>query len=154
MKIVICGGSHAADFIIQTFKGQSHKLIVINENREASKYITRNNKIPVFHGEFWRKHILEEAHVHDADLLVALGYKDCDNFVACLHAKKEFGVKKCICIVNNPKNVEIFRELGVDSVISSTQLLAFSILSESSLENLVKAVSIEDAPARPATSCT
>lgn len=144
MKIVICGGYHAADFIIKTFKGRQHKLIVINDSRDHAKYLTKNNQIPVFHGEFWKKSVLEDTHIDGSDLFIALGYKDCDNFVACLMAKKMFNVKKCICIVNNPKNVDIFRELGVESVISSTQLLAFSILSESSLENLIKAVSIED----------
>lgn len=144
MKIVICGGGNAADYIIKTFKGRSHKLIVINENKEHANYITKSSNVPVFFGNFWKNDVLEETHIENADIFIALGNVDCDNFVACLKAKKVFGVKKCICIINNPKNVEIFRELGVDVVICSTQLLASTILAESSLEDLIKAVSIED----------
>ena len=80
----------------------------------------------------------------NADIFIALGNVDTDNYVSCLLAKRVFNVKKCICTINNPKNVELYRELGIDSVISSTQLLATSILNESSLEDLIKTMSLED----------
>lgn len=144
MKIVVAGGLHAADFIIKSFKGRKHKLIVINESKENTIYLAKSNKIPVIYGDPFNKNVLEEAHISDADIFIAIGHSDTDNYVSCLLAKNIFKVKKCICIVSNPKNVEIFRELGIDTVISSTQLLVSSVLAESSLENLIKAISIED----------
>jgi len=144
MKIVIAGGRHAADYIIKKFKSSSNKLIVINESREIAQYLTKSNRIPVFFGEPYKYFVLDEAHVEDADIFIALGNVDTDNYVSCLLAKKVFNVKKCICIVNNPKNVDVFRDLGIDSVVSSTQLLATSVLNESSLENLIKTMSLED----------
>jgi len=59
-------------------------------------------------------------------------------------AKKMFNVKKTICVVDNPSNVEYFKKLGLDAVISSTYLLAQSIMSESSMESLTKTLSIDD----------
>ena len=144
MKIVIAGGDHAADYIIKKFKSPSNKLIVINERRETAQYLTKSNRIPVFYGEPYKYFVLDEANVEDADIFIALGNRDTDNYVSCLLAKKVFNVKKCICTVNNPKNVELYRELGIDSVVSSTQLLASSVMSESSLEDLIKTMSLED----------
>lgn len=144
MKIVIAGGNHAADFIIKKFKGSANKLIVINESRDVAQYLTRANRIPVFYGVPWKMFVQQEAHVEEADVFVALSTFDTDNYVSCLLAKKVFNVKKCICIVSNPKNVDLYRELGIDSVISSTQLLASSIMNESSLEDLIKTMSLED----------
>ena len=144
MKIVIAGGYQAADYIIKKFKSSSNKLIVINEHREVAQYLTKSNQIPVFYGEPYKYFVLEEANVEDADIFVALSKTDTDNYVSCLLAKKVFNVKKCICIVNNPKNVDVFRELGIDSVVSSTQLLATSVMNESSLEDLIKTMSLED----------
>ena len=46
--------------------------------------------------------------------------------------------------MHNPKDVEIFRQLGVDSVISSTYLVAETIERASSVENLIKTLSVED----------
>lgn len=144
MKIVIAGGNHAADYIIKRFKGSSNKLIVINESREVAQYLTKINRIPVFYGEPYKRFVLEEAHIDDADIFVALGEVDTDNYISCLLAKRVFNVKKCICIVANPKNADLYRELGIDSVISSTKLLASSILNESSLEDLIRTMSLED----------
>lgn len=144
MKIVIADGGHAADYIIKTFKKRSNKLIVINSRKETAQYLTNANKIPVFYGEPFNMSVLDNAHIEDCDLFIALGYNDADNFVSCMLAKKVYNAKKCICIVANPKNVEIYRNLGIDSVISSTYLLASSIVSESSLEKLTKSMSFED----------
>lgn len=144
MKIVIASGNHAADYIIKKFKSSQNRLIVINDSRETAQYLTRSNKIPVFYGQPYKYFVLEEANVEDADIFIALGDVDTDNYVSCLLAKRVFNVKKVICTVNNPKNVELYRELGIDSVVSSTQLLATSVMNESSLEDLIKTMSLED----------
>ena len=144
MKIVIVDGSHAADYVIKSFKKRTNKLIVINSRKETVNYLVKANHIPVFYGEPCKVSVLENAHIEDCDLFISLGYRDTDNFVACLLAKKVFRAKKCICIVSNPKNVEIYRQLGIDSVISSTHILAATIVSESSLENLTKSMSLEN----------
>ncbi len=144
MKIVIADGSHAADYIINTFNKHSNKLIVINSKKDIVQKLANIHRIPVFYGEPYKKEVLEQANVKDCDIFISLGHKDTDNFVACQLAKKIFNAKKCICIVNNPKNVEIFRTLGIDSVISSTYLLASSIVNESSLEKLTKTMSFEN----------
>lgn len=144
MKIVIVGGSNTADYIIKNFKGHSHKLTIINFNREEATQIAKSSKLPVFYGDPTKPYCLKDAGVEGSDIFIALGNKDSDNFVSCLLAKKAFNVKKCICIVQNPKNVEVFKELGIDSVISSTEQLVSSILAESSLESLIKTMSLED----------
>ena len=144
MKIVIAGGNHAADYIIKRFKNSGNKLIIINRSRDVAQYLTKSNRIPVFYGEPYKRFVLEEANVEDADIFIALGNVDTDNYISCLLAKRVFNVKKCICIVNNPKNVDLYRELGIDSVVSSTERLASSVLNESSLEDLIKTMSLED----------
>ena len=144
MKIVIAGGSNTADYIIKNFKGHSNKITIINFDRDQANYLAKSSKLPVFFGDPTKQYALKDAHVEDSDIFIALGNRDCDNFVSCLLAKNIFNVKKCICIVENPKNVEIFKELGIDSVISSTEQLVSSILSESSLESLIKTMSLED----------
>ncbi|MCQ2793564.1 MAG: NAD-binding protein [Bacilli bacterium] len=144
MKIVIAGGSNTADYIIKNFKGHSHQLTIINFDREAANYLAKSSKLPVFYGDPTKPYCLKDAHIEGSDIFIALGNRDCDNYVSCLLAKKVFNVKKCICICSNPKNVEVFKQLGIDSVISSTEQLVQSILSESSLESLIKTMSLED----------
>ncbi len=144
MKIVIAGGNQSADYIVKSFKKVGNKIIIINSSKETIAYLTKSNNIPAFYGEPYSKDILEQAHIDNADLFIALGSVDTNNLVSCLLAKRLYSVKKCICIVANPKNVEIYRRLGLDSVISSTYLLATSIVNESSLESLAKTMSFQE----------
>ncbi len=144
MRIVIAGGNHEADFIIHTLKKAKHKLLVINEDAQLCKYLSAQNGIAVYNGDPTKKYSLEEAGVTDFDVLVSLSESDNDNYVVCAMGKQMFNIKKCVCLVKNPKNVELFRSLGIDSVISSTYLLAQFIRNESTIENVVKTLSIED----------
>lgn len=145
MKIVIANGKHAADYVLRSFrKDHKHNILVINSDRSVANYLATSNNIPVFFGNPSRRFVLENAHIEEADIFIALGEDDSENFVSCMLAKKAFNAKKTICIVSNPKNVEIFRNLGIDSVISSTALLTSSIVNESSIEQIIKAVTIED----------
>lgn len=144
MKIVVAGGTTAASYIIRNFKSRSNKLtVIINDRKDAIK-IAQESNIPVFFGDPSKKYILDKAHVEGSDIFIAVGDNDSDNYVACLLARQAFNVKKCICIVQNPNTVDVFKELGIDSVICSTQLLMSSLTSETSLEKLIKTMSFED----------
>lgn len=144
MKIVVAGGTNTADYIIKNFKNSENQLTVIISDKKEAVEIAKNNNVPVFYGDPSKRSNLESAHIEGADIFICVSEKDSVNFVACLLAKKVFGVKKCICIVSNPNNVDVFKDLGIDAVISSTQLLIDSINSESSLETLIKTMSFED----------
>ncbi|MBU1141345.1 MAG: NAD-binding protein [Firmicutes bacterium] len=144
MKIVITGGKHEADFIVKMLKEEHHQLIIINQDKEFAEYISTNNDIAVFPGDPTKSYVLSDAEAENADVLLALSDSDTDNYIVCITAKKEFNIKRTVSKVKNPKNVELFKKLGVDSVISSTYLLAQTILNESSVENIIKTLSIED----------
>jgi trk system potassium uptake protein TrkA len=47
---------------------------------------------------------------------------DEDNLVVCQMAKHHFDVPRTIARVNNPRNEELFRHLGVDEIISPTRM--------------------------------
>jgi len=144
MRIVICNGNNSADYIIKNFKNRHNTLSIINDDKDVASKLAQSSKLPVVYGDFTKVTTLREANVDGADLFIALGHKDWDNYVGCLHARKQFGVKKCICVVQNPKNVEVFKELGLDSVISSIENLVSSVLAESSLEDLTNTRSFEN----------
>ena len=144
MRIVICNGNNSADYIIKNFKNRHNTLSIINDDKDVASKLAQSSKLPVVYGDFTKVTTLREANVDGADLFIALGHKDWDNYVGCLHARKQFGVKKCICVVQNPKNVEVFKQLGLDSVISSIENLVSSVLAESSLEDLTNTKSFEN----------
>ena len=59
--------------------------------------------------------------------MAAVTGDDEDNLVICQMAKHHFDVPRTIARVNNPKNEELFRHLGVDEIISPTRMILGSI---------------------------
>ena len=55
--------------------------------------------------------------------MAAVTGDDEDNLVICQMAKHHFDVPRTIARVNNPKNEELFRHLGVDELISPTRMV-------------------------------
>ena len=137
MKIVFAGGRNEADFLIGMMLSGKHKLIVINEDRSYCEHLSSVHDIPVILGDPCKEYILQDAGIKNCDVMIALGEKDADNLAICQMAKRLFAVKKTVCTVNNPKNVELCETLGVDRVISATYMLAHFIEQASMVENIV-----------------
>jgi len=147
MKIVICSGTTEASYIIDMFLKQGTKrneLIVINENKEVAKELSETHKVKVYVGSLEKHYTLDDAKINDADLFIALSEKDQDNYVSCLMAKNLYGCKRVIATVKNPQNVTIFKQLGIDSTISSSYLISESIKNASNIEDVFKSLSFED----------
>ena len=143
MKIVIADGFHEADYIIGLFNNRKNDLVVINDSEDICHYLSSNNDIPVMIGHCTKISDLKEAGAEDCDLFIALSKDDYKNYVACKSANL-IGAKRCIATVINPKNVQIFKKLGIDMVVCSTYLLGEQIRNLTSIENMVDSLSLED----------
>ena len=143
MKVVIADGFHEAYYIINLFNSKVNDLVVINESEDIAHYLSLNNDIPVMIGHCTKESDLIEAGAQDCDLFMALSEDDYKSYVACKTAKK-IGAKRVIATVINPKNVKIFKDLGIDMVVCSTYLLGEQIRNLTSIENMVNSLSLED----------
>ena len=54
---------------------------------------------------------------------------DEDNLVICQMAKKKFTVPRTVARVNDPANQSLFQKLGIDTTVSSTQII-FNLLDQ------------------------
>jgi trk system potassium uptake protein TrkA len=147
MRIVICGGTNQAAYIIDMFRKdrkRKNSLTVISNDAYYAKFLSNKYKIPVIIGDFTKSYILDDANIENADLFITLSNVDTDNYVACLLAKNVYHVKKTISAVLNPNNVKVFKRLGIDSAISSSFLIGETIKNESNIEEVFKSLSIED----------
>ena len=147
MKTVICGGRTEASYIIKMFKNElkrNDKLIIINDDPVFAKTIADESKIPVIVNDFTKVYTLQDAEIEDADLFIAVSDNDVNNYIGCIMAKKLFKCKRTVATVKNPSNVKIFKQLGIDSTISSSYLITESIKNASNLEDAFKSLSFED----------
>ena len=144
MNIVVAGGREEADFLIGSLLSKKTKLKVINSDLNYSRYLSEKHNISVLNGDSSKEYILEDADINGFDVLIALSNDDADNFVTCLIAKKKFNIKRVVCTVTNPSNVEVFKKLGINNVISSAYSVARLLEQATTLENLVNTLSAED----------
>jgi len=144
MKIAIAGGDSKADFIIKMLRSDRHKVVAINEEKSYCEYLATVHNIPIIHGDPCKKHILDNADIKDFDVMIALKNSDADNLEICQMAKKIYNIKKTVCVVSNPHNVEIFKSLGVSSPISGTYVIANLIEQASTLDVFMKSLELEE----------
>ncbi len=144
MKIVIAGGRNEADFLISSLIKKNHKLVIINDDEEYSTFLAKKHDIPVLFGDPRKQYLLDDSNIKGFDIIISLLPNDPDNLAICQAAKRIYGVKKSVCIVSNPKNVDIFKTLGVNTVISSTYMIANIIEQASTFKNLIKILPFEE----------
>lgn len=141
MYVVIIGGGKVGYYLVKTLLPYKHKIAVIERNKELCKKIANELDISVIHGDGTNIDDLSEVEVDKANILIAVTGKDEDNLIACQLAKRNFGVKRTISRVNNPKNITVFEKLGVDIAVSSTSIIADLIEQEvdySGMKTLMK----------------
>ena len=129
LNIVIVGGGKIGFYLVKTLLPFHHFVTVIEKDRIMCDKIANDLSIPVIHGDGTNIDSLN-AIVNKANVFIAVTGQDEDNLIACQLAKRNFGVKKTIARVNNPKNIGIFEKLGVDYTISSTSKIAELIEQE------------------------
>jgi trk system potassium uptake protein TrkA len=87
---------------------------------------------------------LDEIGAGRADMLIAVTGDDEDNLVACQVAKHKFNVPRTIARISNPKNEAIFKKLGIDVTVSSTNVILESIEEEVPTHPLTHLLTIRD----------
>lgn len=141
MYIVINGGGKIGSYLAGVMLQSGNEVAVIEEDLQTADRlsIALQGRYLVIHGDGCDSKYQEDAGIRRADVFVATTGQDDDNLVSCEIAQRVFNVPRCIARVNNPKNLRIFKEVGIESV-SSTTLIA-SMIEEEALLGSVSIVS-------------
>lgn len=144
MFIIIVGCGKLGYYLAKTLAPHHHHLVLIEADLDMCQKIAGELSglgITLIHGDGTSVNDLREAEIDDADILIAVTGHDQNNLVACQLAKDYFNVPRTIARVNNPKNINVFRSLGVDSVVSSTAYIADIIEHEVDWEGINRMLS-------------
>ena len=120
MNIIIVGGGKVGYYLCKDLLPLKHNIYLIEEDEETCRKIANELDVSVLNGDGTDVSFLNEAECEIADVFIAVTGKDEDNLISCQLAKKYFNVPKTISRVNNPKNIQVFEQLGVDKAVSST----------------------------------
>lgn len=126
MRVILLGGGETVEtiyFLARLFVRRRYNVTIVNPYPDEAQMLARRVQATVLLGDGSDPAVLEEAGARQADLLLSLTPQDSDNLVACQVAQKLYGVPRTLALVNDPENEEVFCQLGITEVFSSTKVI-------------------------------
>ena len=136
MKMVIVGGGKVGWNLARSMLERRHTVSLIVRDRQKCEKLADELDAAIFRGDGTNVAVLEAAGTQDADVFMTVTGSDQDNLVACQVARDHFHAKKVISRVNDPRNIEPFRVLGIENIVSSTDILTKMIEQEADLAHM------------------
>ncbi len=137
MYIVIAGGGKVGFFLSKELYEAGHEVLVIEKLERRYQLIAEDLGELAMLGDGCDVRTLELAGVGRADVVVAATGDDEDNLVIAQLAKTKFKVRRTVARVNNPKNEEVFKLLGIDDTVSATRILQSLIEYELDVDAMI-----------------
>ena len=134
--MIIVGGGKAGWNLARILLERRHTVSLIERDRQRCEKLADDLDAAIFRGDGTNVAGLEAAGAQNADCFMAVTGSDQDNLVACQVAQDHFHAKKVISRVNDPRNIETFRVLGIRNTVSSTEVLTKMIEQEADLAHM------------------
>ena len=123
MYIIVVGGGKVGYYLTKTLVHEGYEVLLIEKNPSKVELFTERFGAVVMNGDGAEASTLAAAGAGRADVVISVTGHDEDNLVICQLARHRFKVKRTIARVNNPKNEELFRRLGVDVTVNPTNTI-------------------------------
>ena len=130
MYIIVIGGSRVGYYLAKALLDEGHEVLIIEKNAAFCNVIKEEMGSVCVRGDGCEAATLEEVGTGRADMFVAVTGDDEDNLVACQVAKHKFNVPRTIARIRNPQNEALFKKLGIDVTVSTTDIILESIEKE------------------------
>ena len=144
MYIIVVGGGRVGYYLARALLDEGHEVLVVEKNAAYCETINDELGSVCIRGDGCEAATLAEIGTERADMLVAVTGHDEDNLVACQVAKRKFNVPRTITRIRNPQNETLFKKLGVDVTISSTNIILEHIEAEVPTHPLTHLMTIRD----------
>jgi len=114
MYAIVAGGGKVGFFLARELIEQGHEVLIIENNSERAEFIANELGNVVLRGNADEASTLAEAGAERADVIIAVTGDDPRNLVLLQVAKRRFGTRRTIARINDPRNENLFRMLGIE----------------------------------------
>ncbi|MBT3942926.1 MAG: TrkA family potassium uptake protein [Chloroflexi bacterium] len=122
MYIVIIGAGRIGFGLAQSQLASGQEVFLLDNNHERVETLRSTFGSIARLGDGTNVTNLREAGIARAGLFIAATGSDAVNLAACQLAKQVFNVPSTVAVVVDPENASLFEMLGVDDVVSLTDL--------------------------------
>jgi trk system potassium uptake protein TrkA len=139
MYVIIIGGGRTGAHLASLLIAQGHEVQVVEHRADILAYV--HHELPteiIYEGDGTDPQVLEDVDIRRANVVAAVSSDDADNLVAASLARQQYGIRRVIGRVNNPRNAWLFTpEFGVDVALNQADIMAKLIEEEMSLGDMM-----------------
>ena len=144
MYAIIAGGGKVGWNLARELIAKDQEVTLIESRRDRYLAIEQELEHAVQYGDATELWVLERAGIARADLVIAVTGDDEDNMLVCQVAKEKYLCDRIIARVNNPRNLQHFKLLGIQPAVSATDLILRLIEHEVPRYGLVHLLALEE----------
>jgi trk system potassium uptake protein TrkA len=144
MYVIIVGAGKVGRNLGRELIAKGHEVTLIEADRRRYLSVEDEFEHAVQYGDATELWVLERAGIQRADLVIAVTGDDEDNMLVCQVAKEKYLCERIIARVNNPRNHDHFRLLGIQPAVSATDLILRLIEHEVPRYGLVHLLALEE----------
>ncbi|EMA24614.1 potassium channel family protein [Haloarcula argentinensis] len=123
MYIVIVGAGDIGSPLLEIATAGGNEVVVIERDKERAERASRQYDCLVINDDATVKDTLEDAGADRADALISTTDQDATNIMVCLLAQ-ELEVPDIVSVVHNPEHMNVFRQIGVNTMQNPQRLIA------------------------------
>src|ERR1700683_377406 len=144
MYAIIAGAGKVGRNLARELISKDHEVTLIESSRQCYLANEEEFEHALQYGDATELWVLERAGIQRADLVIAVTGDDEDNILICQVAKEKYGVQRIVARVNNPRNLQHFKLLGIQPAVSATDLILRLIEHEVPEYGLVQLLALEE----------
>ena len=123
LYVIVAGAGKVGWNLARELLEKGHEVTVLEQDRRRYLTVEQELEHAVQYGDATELWVLERAGIQRADLVVAVTGDDEDNLLICQVAKEKYLCERIIARVNNPRNLDHFKLLGIQPAVSATDLI-------------------------------
>src|SRR3954453_5464839 len=123
MYVVVVGAGKVGWNLARELIDKGNELTVIENDRSRFATVEEELEHAVQYGDATELWVLERGGIQRADLVIAVTGDDEDNILICQVAKEKYLCQRIVARVNNPRNLQHFKLLGIQPAVSATDLI-------------------------------
>ncbi len=123
MYVIIVGASKIGYNLAKQLAADGHETVLIEKDPHKYNLLSQELGEVLVLGDGCEDATLKQVGASRADMLIAVSGLDQENLIACQLAKLLFMVPKTLARVNDPRNEDLFKSLGVDLTINATNII-------------------------------
>ena len=146
MFVIIAGGGKVGGQLARDLLAERHEVVVMESSPSKARALQDDIGDAVVPHDASEGRWLIDAGIGRADLLIAVTGDDEDNIVICqLGAALSEGRARTITRINNPRNSDTFRTLGIEAIVNATDLVMTMIERDVSVAPVVHLMRLRSA---------